>query len=476
MKIYVKSLPLFIAMGALFAYLFHDGLAGVNVVVFDAVLLMVVLVVRPGLRWRPGFWLAVAGLLISAVAILIVNSSASIVAHAASFLILLGLAQVRELRFVWYLLLLGVSSLVMSGRRLWRQRRGPIVPPQHQSLVGRWLRQLAAPVALAAPFFLLYAIGNSSFVNGIDGFVESLLFWLEDTSLPYTFVLTLIGALLVVPFIYTGNEFGVTDHSGKYDDHLQRRRYRRLSPFAFNALMVEYRRGVLTLLLLNLLILVANLTDLRYLWITPGELTAATLSEYVHAGTKSLVVSIVLAMGYVLYFFRGNLNFYPDSSLLRKLTYYWLAQNAFLALSVGLRNWYYMSAYGLAYGRIYVAFLLLLILFGLFTLFRKVKFRLSFTYLMQVNGLALWFFLIGYGAVNWSGVITRVNLQQPVDRIDWVYLVREVDDRNAFLLMANQQLVPRKLRSALNRKQHSAEADAVSRDWRSWNYASWRNR
>jgi hypothetical protein len=407
---------------------------------------------------------------------MIVNSTASVVAHTVSFLILLGLAQSRELRFIWYLLLLGGSSLLLGGRRLWRQRSGPIIEKRHRSELGRWTKQLARPLVLAVPFFVLYAIGSSGFWLGIENTLEPVLLWLGDTSLPYTVILFVLGLLLIVPFLYTGDELELADHAAGFDYRLERKRYRRSKPFAINALAGEYRQGVITLVLLNVLILFANVTDLSYLWITPGELTAATLSEYVHVGTDSLTISILLAMGYVLYFFSGNLNFYRGGGLLRKLTYYWLAQNAFLALSVGLRNYYYVSAYGLAYGRIYVAFLLLLILFGLFTLFRKVKFRLSFTYLLQANGLALWFFLIAYGAVNWAGIITRVNLRQPNERIDWVYLIKEIDERNTYLLSDHYRLVPQKYSRALRLKRESAEADAAARDWRSWNYASWRNR
>jgi hypothetical protein len=56
----------------------------------------------------------------------------------------------------------------------------------------------------------------------------------------------------------------------------------------------------------------------------------------VHEGTYLLILCILMAMGVLLWFFRGNLNFLPDNERLRWLAHLWLAQNAMLALSVGV--------------------------------------------------------------------------------------------------------------------------------------------
>ncbi|MEM9528344.1 MAG: DUF4173 domain-containing protein, partial [Bacteroidota bacterium] len=241
-------------------------------------------------------------------------------------------------------------------------------------------------------------------------------------------------------------------------------------PAKILALKDEHQRAVLTFSSLNILLALVNATDLRYVWLSSAALPAATLSHYVHVGTYNLTFSIFLAMAVVLYFFRSNLNFYKEIHVLRPLTRLWLIQNALLAGSVGVRNWHYIDAYGLAIGRVYVGLVLLLILFGLFTLLRKIDRRLTLSYLLQTNGMALWLSLLVFGAVNWTNIITRYNLaQEDTAAIDWHYLRWQLDDRNRFLINQHPGLPP-----SIKKDPNGPYWHTYS-DWRSWNYPDWRN-
>ncbi|PPK86371.1 uncharacterized protein DUF4173 [Neolewinella xylanilytica] len=458
-----------IALGTVFAYLFFPLSAGLNVFVFDAIALLTLFASRPELTRRPAVRWAVFLLLASAVSVVIVHAPASLVAHHLSFLLLIGFVQERELRFIWYGLLLGVFSLLAGPTRFLRQLHGRYAHRLASTNRWVWVRPGLTALAVSLPFFLLYSIGNSDFFRGL----EWLLGWLDgvhrfDEPLRFA-VLFVVGLCGTIPLILAGANFDLAYDDTVDPDTLSRSRGGNNHPFSPLALRVEYRRAVMVFLTLNALLWVVNLTDLRYIWLSATELPASTLSEYVHAGTNSLMASILLAMVVVLYFFRRNLNFYPNARTLRALTYCWLAQNAFLALSVGMRNWHYIHAYGLAIGRVHVGVALCLVLVGIFSLSRKVRQRRSLHYLLQVNGLAAWLFLVGYGAVNWSGVITRVNLRQPTHRIDWTYLVDDLDRDNYFLLRQEQERLPTRLAGKLERYGYPAQ------DWRSWNYADWRN-
>ncbi|MGB3799746.1 MAG: DUF4173 domain-containing protein [Lewinella sp.] len=457
-----------ILLGLVFAYLFFPLSAGLNVFLFDAALLLALFATRPELAGRAAVRWAVFLLLASAVSVVIVNAPASLIAHHVSFLALIGFVQERELRFVWYGFLLGAMSLLAGPQRLLRdfKRRyaGRIPPPNRWVWVGPALTALV----VSLPFFLLYSVGNSDFFHGL----ESVFGWLDrmqhvDQVLLYV-VLFVLGLCFSLPLLVAGHNFGMV-HDDKVDaETLLRSRHgnkRSLSPLA---LRMEYRRAVMVFATLNALLCGVNLTDLRFIWLSATELSATTLSEYVHVGTNSLIISILMAMGVVLYYFRRNLNFYPNARTLRTLAYCWLAQNAFLSLSVGVRNWHYVHAYGLAIGRVHVVLALCLTLVGLYSLYRKVRFRLSLRYLLQVNGMVAWLFLVGYGAVNWSGVITRVNLQQPTERVDWTYLMN-LGPTNYYLLRDEVDRLPDHYQRRVLR---NPPADM---DWRTWNYAEWRN-
>ena len=456
-------------LALLFGYLFYPLSVGVNVFAFDAVALLVVFASRPRLAHRPAVRWAVFLLLASAVSVVVVNGTVSLTAHHLSFLLLVGFVQERELRFVWYGLMLGIIALLAGPKRYLaelRRRYGRRLPGPDRWV---WIRPTLTAMAVGLPFFLLYSIGNTAFFSGL----ESIFGWLDrvegfDQVLRFG-VVALFGLICSVPLLIAGHDFGLPADGDGDPDRLLRFREGRKRASSSMALRLEYRRAIMVFATLNLLISGVNLTDLRFIWIAAADVPAATLSEYVHVGTNSLIVSILLAMLVVLYFFRRNLNFYPQARTLRMLAYLWLAQNAFLAFSVGVRNWHYVNAYGLAMGRVHVGFGLCLILVGVYSLYRKVRDRKSLRYLLQVNGMAAWLFLVAFGAVNWSGVITRVNLQQSAYRIDWSYLVEDLDRKNYFLLRREEGRIPSRYRRQINR------TDQAAGDWRSWNYADWRN-
>lgn len=125
--------------------------------------------------------------------------------------------------------------------------------------------------------------------------------------------------------------------------------------------------------LVNTLLLVVNATDVRWLWFGFEPAPGFDLAQFVHEGTYVLIFSILLVVGIVLWFFRRNLNFYaPGLRVLRWGATVWVLQNGVLAVSVGLRNYYYILNSGIAHKRIGVCFFLLLPFFGLATVLLKI--------------------------------------------------------------------------------------------------------
>ncbi len=481
--------PLFLALA--YAFLFHHAELGINLFIFDALLIGTALWARPELGKHAGFVWSVGGLLFAAGSVVIVHSDLSMVAHHGTFVLVLGYAQARELRFCWYALLLGIGTFFeapLRGWRRWRTLRRQQAKGGHSPALP-WLKQVVIPAALLLPFLGLYLGANDKLSAGLNHFITALSdLSLHPTSL-WSIFLTGLGFLLTLGYFLPRTDVSrlVKQQLGFRDD-LVRTRPKRMPPPHLAAYLGEhprprppktsrsplalkaaYRQAVLTFGLLNLLLALMNATDLRYVWLETGEVSAATLSQYVHTGTWNLLVSIALAMVVVLYYFRGNLNFLREAPYLTPLAKLWVIQNGLLALSVGVRNWHYVEAYGLALGRVYIILVLLLILFGLYTLFRKVRDRLSLTYLLQTNGLAAWLGILLFAAVNWPGVITRYNLAtQTAEETDWYYLEKTLPGENAFLLLQHPD-------SGVRATWKGVPAWHEYADWRSWNYADWRN-
>jgi hypothetical protein len=170
----------------------------------------------------------------------------------------------------------------------------------------------------------------------------------------------------------------------------------------------EYTAAVFLLVTLNALILLLNIIDINWVWFN-FTWEGQYLKQFVHEGTYLLILSILISIGLVLYYFRANLNFYPKNKLLKYLSYAWLAQNAVLAISVGIRNYWYIQYFSLAYKRIGVIIFLLLTLYGLYTVFIKVKDRRSSFYLFRTNTYATLVVLVITSLFNWDVIIAKYN-------------------------------------------------------------------
>lgn len=448
-------------------YLFFPFEVGINLFAFDSALLLLLLRQRKELNASAPIRWATFCLLASAVAVVIVHSRAAIVAHHLSFVLLVGYAQRRELRFVWYALLLGGWSLLSGPLRAYREWVAS-QPLSNRLLTARkWGVPITVALLICLPFLLLYAGGNGAFLDSVDFVLEGVWRRIDLGSIIKLALLTVLGGTIAAALFYPDQAMQSPFNDGEAADRLERQRG--TGAGTLPRLLTLYRTALLVFASVNVLLAFVNLTDLRFIWLPAQQVSAATLSEYVHAGTHALVGSMLLAMVLVLFFFRGSLNFYSRARPLRILVYVWLAQNAVLALSVGVRNWHYVAAYGLAFGRIHVAFALGLILAGLFSLYVKVRRRYTLRFVFQTNALVAWLLLVAYGGINWSGVITRINLQQPDHRIDWKYLVDDLDRENDFLLRREGHRLPDPLRRRVEGR--SGGPSTI----RGWNYADWRN-
>jgi hypothetical protein len=225
------------------------------------------------------------------------------------------------------------------------------------------------------------------------------------------------------------------DHESRFGEFVRRQRDRvaslgvRRPSFQHNSrpmldLRKEWLAAVVSFGLLNLLLLVVNAVDVKWLWFGFDRSSVADLTQFVHEGTYVLIFSILLAAGIMLWFFRRNLNFYqPGLPLLRWGATAWVLQNVVLAISVGLRNYYYIVYTGLAYKRIGVYGFLLLTLFGLGTVLLKIWQRRSAFNLVRLNSWAAYALLLGLAAGNWEIWIARYNLQTRFQSLDIGFLL-----------------------------------------------------
>lgn len=173
----------------------------------------------------------------------------------------------------------------------------------------------------------------------------------------------------------------------------------------------EFKTGVVMLSLLNGLLLLVNVLDLQFMF--GGELLPANISysQYVHQGIFSLILSIIIAIGIILWYFRGTQNFAQQKTL-KVLAYVWIVQNLIMLLSAAYKNNLYINEFSLTYKRFGVYVFLIATAAGLlFTLIKLLTKRSNF-YLVKANSLAWYVILVMAVPIGWDKMIAEFNIYQ----------------------------------------------------------------
>jgi hypothetical protein len=422
-------------------YLFWHESAGLNVLVYMLFLVVAHLVLLPRhapVRRTASFWTVAVGCVLSGGLVAWYGSSAALWAALASGLLLVGLVNQSQLRLLGYAALTAVAGVLPAVGAVLGSIRAP-------RQVGGQLRRgwfygrvLGLPLLALVVFQCLFAMANPRFAALSARFWNLLGEWVgrlfSAISVPHLLfflvcAVAAAGALVVVPVHY------FLDHESRFGEFVRRQRDRvasfgvRRPSFQHNSrgpldLRKEWLAAVVSFGLLNLLLLVVNAVDVKWLWFGFDRSSVADLTQFVHEGTYVLIFSILLAAGIMLWFFRRNLNFYqPGLPLLRWGATAWILQNVVLAISVGLRNYYYIVYTGLAYKRIGVYGFLLLTLFGLGTVLLKIWQRRSAFNLVRLNSWAAYALLLGLAAGNWEIWIAEYNLQTRFSNLDMGFLL-----------------------------------------------------
>lgn len=240
----------------------------------------------------------------------------------------------------------------------------------------------------------------------------------------------------------------------------------------------ELKAALVLLSLLNLLLLLYNIIDIRYvLFVMDSGARGTTDSIMVHEGIRSLIGSIVLVVLLVSFFFRGPLNFTQNKGI-RLLAFFWLAQNISMICTSSIKNMEYISHYGLTYKRVGVIIYLSFALIGIGLTLYKLWKKKSIWFLVRSTSLS--FLLAGsiLLSINWNRTIAwyNVNFITAVE-IDFPYLMELGPDAYPYILDYHSekgiedsaiiselaQLVPNEINRLEHRKRNYS--------WRSMNWS-----
>ena len=224
---------------------------------------------------------------------------------------------------------------------------------------------------------------------------------------------------------------------------------------------------------MNVLIAVVNLLDFNFLFVdqkVPGNLT---LAQFLHQGVGMLVVSIAISIAIILFYFRGQLNFYKENKTFKMLAYFWIMQNIFMLLSVCFKNSIYINNYGLTYKRIGIYIYAILTLIGLITTLLKVyKVKINL-YLVRLNGWTFYAVFLISSLINWDKLIIDFNKGAKMEYD--VYYILSLSDSNipAFIELKDSikdKSIKYQYSRMLNSKIYFFNKNHSPFSWKSWNY------
>jgi hypothetical protein len=163
------------------------------------------------------------------------------------------------------------------------------------------------------------------------------------------------------------------------------------------------------LVLFNALFALQTGLDATYLWGAAALPDGLTYAAYAHRGAYPLVVTALLAAGFVLAALKPGSETSRDP-LIRRLVYLWVAQNIVLVISSMLRLDLYIGVYALTYLRIAAFVWMGLVAAGLAFIVARIALAKSGEWLLSANLLTLSTTLYACSFINFAALIANYNV------------------------------------------------------------------
>jgi hypothetical protein len=164
------------------------------------------------------------------------------------------------------------------------------------------------------------------------------------------------------------------------------------------------------LVVFNLLFAMQTVLDAAYLWGGVALPDGLTYAAYAHRGAYPLIVTALLAAGFVLVALRPGSATSNDPSI-RRLVYAWVAQNIMLVVSSILRLDLYIGIYSLTYWRVAAFVWMGLVAAGLALIITRIALEKTSEWLLSANLLTLSVTLYACSFINFATMIANYNVE-----------------------------------------------------------------
>lgn len=418
------KLPLVIFSSIFFTLLFYEQSLGLNLLLFETLFIGFTFIFQKTTYTKTEL-IVVFGVITTLIASVINFAAYTYTIHFITLFIWVGFLNTSKTASI-------ITSIRVAGIALWESQIQFLkhvfgVKIKGKNLSGfLWkIRIFLIPLFVIFVFIIIYSASNPIFNEGVDKVVsavtQGIIYVFEDLNVVIVF--TFFLAILISNFLFLRISTKNSEENELFKkDDLKRTTLKKKRSFKIIALKNEYKAGVFLFVFLNTLLAILNAADIYWVWFN-FEWEGHSLKQFVHEGTYLLIFSIIISIILVLFFFRKNLNFYPNNRVLKFLAYAWIIQNTILVVSVFIRNTWYINYFNLAYKRIGVYLFLAAIIYGLFTVFIKIRNKKTNFYLLKKNSLAIFIILVFSSLVNWDVYIAKYNFnhfEKSYLHLDWL--------------------------------------------------------
>lgn len=465
----IIKLMVLIAGAILFNVFFWSETMGANVFLFSILSIGAYIYYFPDVKNSTPALICITGTLITSFGIILHSSLIAVIVFIISYIITIGFIHYNSLRSILFAFPASITDFFTSAKGVMVELDTKKIQAGRIRRVWRFMKIAIIPLIILYVFYWIFKFANPVFDQITDSFfgaINERIVQVFKTISIVRILLFVFGLFILSWGLFGGYHKWAIAEESKLNDTIQRkRRHPKFSQSTIRKAMKqqvsllyykniplnlklknEFRAAVLLILSVNILLLIVNIIDIVWVWFGFDYGVEHNLSQFVHEGTYLLITSILLSMAILLYFYRRNLNFYPKARFLKIISYIWIIQNVILTISVGIRNYHYINYYGLAYRRIGVIIFLCLTIFGLFSLFMKIRYKKSGFYLFRINGWALYVVLIVMSCINWDVWIARYNISHPTpDGKTDVYFLLTLSDKTLAIIHQNYYLLDQEL-------------------------------
>lgn len=485
---------IFLLTSLVFAILFYEKDLGVNVLLFNLISFGGLLVLKRLTLPTTLSKTVCISVLTSATFVVYHNTIPSFVLHIINWIIFIGVLNFKTAKTIGSWMYIGLVNtllgMVTATKSIFAVNKSPRTKKKYK------LSLYLVPIGIILIFLLIYRASNPVFDEFMASITDVIFKPFDYINFEYLPIF-ILGLLLTSPIIFELTHLDREKTDQNSTDFLTRKRsiFRKRS-FKIKGLANEYQAGIFLLISLNVLLAVVNFFDIYTVWIN-FEFEGQTLKAFVHQGTYMLIISILISIGIVLYFFRNNLNFYTLNTKLKTLTYIWIIQNIVLTGSVFARCYHYINHFGLAYKRIGVIVFLLAVIVGLITVHNKVKYVKTTDYLWRVNLLSLFILLNGLTFFNWDVLIAKYNLanykqsyvhfiylsklsdsalyalQVPIEQLEHISTLQKAKFNHTYLENSRLNMNSTEFQERIESRIANFEQRWENQHWLSWNFAEY---